>query len=204
VQLGRELTETANSLIPGQAVLSAVESFVNPSTQEGLGSNVPGVSFMQPTRSSLTTGEPMMTRQKIFGLEIPAVRGVAFPGAVKVVNPVERALLDHGIAFYRPRRSPLLDLPAPDVPAELRREYEQLLGTYTKKFLTPIVTGKSFYNAPYEARKKILENMRSVANRVAKLELQKKHKSFRPAPERLSRRERLLPEETLSEIGVPE
>lgn len=204
VQLGDELINTANQMIPGQAVLSAIESFVNPSMQTGFGSNVPGVSEFKPTRPSVTTGEPMQTRQKlpIVGIEVPAIRGVAFPGATKIVNPVERALLEHGLATYRPRRSPLLSLAAPDVPESLRLEYEKYLGQYTKKFIEPIVTKKTFYNAPFEVRRTILENMRGVANRMAKLELQRKHRDFKPAEKVPSNNVRLLPESILEEAKV--
>lgn len=120
--LTRELTNTLNRALPGQAVLSAIESLFDPVIREGIGANVPGVSsFLQPAIQR-TTGEPLVPRQR-FGVEIPVIGGTPIPGATRLLDPVERLLSRYGLLVYRGPRTPIAGLHPSEVPAEVLREW---------------------------------------------------------------------------------
>ena len=121
--LQRELTNMVNRTIPGQALLSAVESLFDPVIREGIGANVPGVSsFLEPAIAR-TTGEPLQPRQRLLGMELPAIGGTPIPGAQRLIDPVERLLSRYGLVIYRGPRSPIAGLHPSEVPEDMLREW---------------------------------------------------------------------------------
>ena len=75
----------------------------------------------------------------------------------------------------RPRRTPILDLPAPEVPKELRSQYEELAGKHVNQILGKAINEKAFQNAPFEVRKIILTKLLSTARSIALAELAKSY-----------------------------
>ena len=193
--VAREFTDFINRLIPGQAVLAALESLHSPEIQEGVGAYIPGISALLPTRSNPATGEPMKPMQQVMGVKFPAIRGTPIPGAARIFTPTEQALIDHGLAVTRPRRTPLLDMAAKDVPKALIGQYEQLLGQETKRLIEPVVTAPGWTAIPFEQRRQVLTQLRTAASNTAKAKLRMGvDPETGVAPKVEDRRVRLLPQ----------
>ena len=136
--LQRELTDMVNRTIPGQALLSAVESIFDPVVREGIGANVPGVSsFLEPAVAR-TTGEPLQPRQRILGMELPAIGGTPIPGAQRLIDPVERLLSRYGLIVYRGPRTPIAGLHPSEIPAEILQEWVVEFGRARHERLDPL------------------------------------------------------------------
>lgn len=181
--VAQEFAKMANDALPGKSVMGAIRSLYDPTVRTGIGSPYPGVSSFLPTRINPTTGEALAPHQMIPGipLQLPTAGGTPIPGAIRVLNKVEQALLDHGLMLNRPRRTPILMLPAEDVPKELRREYEELAGKFVNRNVTYLLdyksrsTGKVFGSIPFEKRRELLQQQLSLARRQALLTLAKKY-----------------------------
>ena len=191
-----ELVKVMNNAIPGKSVLAFVRSLYDPTVREGLGAPVPGVSSLLPTRINPTTGEPLAPMQKIPGtsFKFPTVGGTPFPGAVRDLNSIEAVLLNHGIGTFRPRRISLIELPAEDVPSDLRREYEKIAGSNVKRILGEGITNPMFWKYPSEIRTKVLQGWLSSARLQARLDLANKYQK---------RSKQILSEPTRREV-IPE
>ena len=139
--LSRDLTGFFNRLIPGQAILSAIESVFDPTLREGLGANIPGLSFLKPAVINPATGKPLTPRQEIpgTGIEFPQIGGVPIPGATRKLDPVTKVLSKFGLLVYRGPRQPLAGVPPGEAPAEVRREWLEAFGQKREKLLSPLI-----------------------------------------------------------------
>lgn len=172
-----ELTKLVNDMFPGKSVLGFIRSFFDPTIREGIGSPIPGVSSALPQRINPTTGEPLAPKQRIPGtkIELPTVGGTPFPGAVRVLNDIEKALTNHGMALTRPRRTSLIELPAEDVSKEVRREYEKLVGKNVKQILGEGIRNEEWKAAPFEIRREILSAWLEASRAIAKAQIADKY-----------------------------
>lgn len=195
--LGRELTDMVNRMIPGQAVLSAVESIFDPVSREGLGANVPGVSSFLEPQISRTTGEPRDPKQKVLGVEMRAIGGTPIPGAQRIVDPVERLLSRYGLVVYRGPRHPVVGLPPSDVPRETLREWVTEFGRQRQRLLGPIAgamdRGELEGQDPDQTRKHIM-HVDAVAARFATNAVNARHGTAGKPPRKPTVRERRGPE----------
>lgn len=183
-QTARELTKLVNDAIPGKSVLGLIRSIFDPTIREGIGAPIPGVASLLPQRINPTTGEPLAPKQKIPGtaLEIPTVGGTPFPGAVRVLNEIESTLMNHGLSVARPRRTSIIELPAEDVPKDVRREYEQIVGRNVQRIVGDGIQRQQWKDLPFEARRLILSEWLEDARLISRVELARKHgTSARPA-----------------------
>ena len=176
-QTSRELTKLVNDAIPGKSVLGLIRAFFDPTIREGIGAPIPGVSSLLPQPVDPTTGEPRAPKQRIPGtsIEIPTVAGTPFPGAERVLNDVESALLDHGLGISRPRRTSIIDLPAEDVPKNVRKEYEQMVGRNVKELLGEEIKSKEFWAEEFEWRREILQRLLTEARAMARDDIADKY-----------------------------
>lgn len=176
-QTARELTKLVNDAIPGKSVFGLIRAIYDPTVREGIGAPIPGVASQLPQRINPTTGEPLAPKTRIPGtsIELPTVGGTPFPGAERVLNDVESALLDHGLGLTRPRRTSIIDLPAEDVPKEMRREYEKLAGRYVQEFIGAEIKEPDFKSLPFDVRREVLQQLLSAARQVARADMAEKH-----------------------------
>lgn len=175
----RELTQLANNAIPGKSMLSLARSIYDPTVREGFGAPIPGVGDLLPQRSNVTTGEPLAPKQRIPGtsIELPSVGGTPFPGAVRVLNDIEKVLMNHGFALTRPRRTSIIELPPEDVSKELRREYEVRVGKNIQRIVSEGVAMKEWQEASFDARREALRIWMESARAAARVELAEKYGS---------------------------
>lgn len=176
-QTARELTKLVNDAIPGKSVLGLIRSIYDPTVREGIGAPIPGVASLLPQPVNPTTGEPLAPKTRIPGtsIQLPTVGGTPFPGAERVLNDVESALLDHGLGLTRPRRTSIIDLPAEDVPKEIRREYEKLVGQNVRDFIGAEIKEPDFKDLPFEVRREVLQELLSASRELAKADLAEKY-----------------------------
>lgn len=180
-QLARELTKTLNNAIPGKSMLGLIRSLYDPTIREGFGAPIPGIAQMLPQRVNVTTGEPMAPKQRIpgTGIEMPTVGGTPFPGAVRVMNPVERVLLNHGFGNVRPRRTSLLEIPVEEVPASIRQEYEQRVGMNVRSIIGEAIKTPEWQELRgeenFDVRRELLGGWMNLARSMAKAELAEKY-----------------------------
>jgi hypothetical protein len=135
----REVMETLNRIIPGQAVLTALKSLLDPVEREGLGRNLPGVSFAKDAQIDLTTGEEKRITQKLplIGTETRNVSGAALPGAQRVENPVSEMLSYVGMKIKRGSRTPIAGYNPDELPDEVSRNYDIALGKARQRIIGP-------------------------------------------------------------------
>lgn len=176
-QTARELTKLVNDAIPGKSVLALIRSIHDPTIREGIGAPIPGVASLLPQRVNPTTGEPLAPKTRIPGtsIELPTVGGTPFPGAERVLNDVESALLDHGLGNVRPRRTSIIDLPAEDVPKPVRKEYEQMVGRNVKELIGEEIKSPEFWQENSEIRREILSQLLTEARSMAREDLADKY-----------------------------
>ena len=139
--LSRELTGFLNRLIPGQAILSAIESVFDPTLREGIGANIPGISSLKPAAINPATGKPLISLQEIpgTGIEFPQIGGVPIPGATRKLDPVTKILSKFGLLVYRGPRQPIAGVPPGEAPTEVRREWLEAFGKRREKTLSPLI-----------------------------------------------------------------
>lgn len=178
-QTAREMTKIVNDAIPGKSTLGMIRAIYDPTIREGIGANIPGISSLLPQKVNPTTGEPSAPKQKIpgTGIEIPTVAGTPFPGAARVLNEIEKELMNHGIAPARPRRTSIIDLPAEDVPKERRREFEQIAGKLVQEILSEGIRLDEYKELPFEVRREVLQKWIAAARTAAKAQLAEKYGS---------------------------
>jgi hypothetical protein len=182
----REVNRTLTTAIPGQAVLRAIFGMVDNTRRDG-------VSGMGKPIPKATTGEPDKPRQKLFGMDIPVLAGTPIPGARRVIDPVESLLLDHGVATYRPRRTPIAEFEDDDVPESLRTEFEERAGKLLNKYVTEAAEGERFNNGSYEVRRRILLSAKAKASKDAKAAIAEQRGVEGKLPRKPSVRELLRP-----------
>ncbi len=195
--LRRELDDTINRAIPGQALLSALKTAFDPTIREGIGANLPLVSAALPAAVNPVTGEPLQPRQRIGGLELPAIGGTPIPGATRLLEPVQKLLSRFGLLVYRGPRSPIAGYPPGQVPEELRTEWQGFFGHFRNKLLEPLtrLAGIEHMDEKQQesVRKKVQERDRAAAE-MANRAMRRLHGGPRKLPRQESRREMAGPE----------
>lgn len=176
-QTVRELTKLVNNAIPGKSILGLIRSIYDPTVREGIGSPIPGVASLLPQRINPTTGEPLAPKQRIPGtqIEMPTVGGTPFPGAERVLNPIESALLNHGLGVTRPRRTSIIELPAEDVPKAVRQEYEKMVGKNIQEYVGEEIKKPEFWELEFDIRRELLSELMTAARAVAKADIADKY-----------------------------
>lgn len=126
-----EVANTLNRLIPGQALLGALESLINPTQQRGLGARLPGVSYLLEDEPSPTTGKPEIRYWQIgdrTSAPLPALSGVPLPFTSIAQDPVHQILSQNELLTYRGPRAPIAGIAPSDLTYRQRREWNRLLG----------------------------------------------------------------------------
>jgi hypothetical protein len=190
--LRRELEDTINRAIPGQAVLSALKTLFDPTIREGVGANLPLVSQALPAAVNPVTGEPLQPRQRVGGLELPSIGGTPIPGATRLLEPVQKLLSRYGLMVYRGPRAPVAGYPPGQVPEDLRLEWEQAFGHFRNRLLTPLTRYALLegvgQHQQERIRKQIQERDRAAAE-MANREMRRRYGGPRKLPRQTTRRE---------------
>jgi hypothetical protein len=195
--LRRELENTINRAIPGQAVLSALKTVFDPTIREGIGANLPGVSKALPSAINPVTGEPLEPRQKI-GIpftdiespSFPSIGGTPIPGATRLLDPVQKLLSRYGLLVYRGPRSPIAGYPPGQVPEELRREWQEAFGHFRNRLLTPLARSmRTLEGRDTEGVRKLIQQRDRAAAEMANREMRRRHGGPKKLPRRETRRE---------------
>lgn len=137
-----EVTNLANHLIPGQAILSFIKSVSDPTLREGLGANIPGVSYLTDHRIDLTTGGTIEPTQRLFGAsgpEVKSIGGTPLPGARRILTPIAATLSKYGLMEYRGPRLPIAGYRPDDAPEEVTREWQTELGKARNQILSQVL-----------------------------------------------------------------
>lgn len=163
----QEANKQIRAIIPGKALLSAVESMLDPVARKGPLSDIPLLSRTQRPVIDLTTGRPLEAIQRVGGFEFPAAGGVSIPGGTRVQTPLQRILLDYKIGLFRAGRTPIGEFPAPGVPRELQQEFEMLFGAYMEKLGNELIDRPAFLKNDQIRRDK----SRSLEDRVMAFDL---------------------------------
>lgn len=161
----RQWESVLNRMIPGQALLAAVETLLDPTIRKGIGSNVPGVSAFRPPVIKPTTGEPLKPEQEVFGVKVPTIAGTAIPGAKRILDPIEQLLSKYGLLVYRAARTPIAGVPPADLSDEVLDEWTRRLGRYRQALLgelasSPVV--RDVENLTYEEREIYRERIQDL------------------------------------------
>lgn len=128
----RTFDQWFNTLIPGRALLSAIETATDPQRREGLFAQVPGLSKLEPASIDMFTGEEMKPEQKPFfgGLRFRQIGGVPVPGMAIQVDPLQalfKQFPDYVRAYPSPAES-LAGHSTNDVPEDIYREWQVAFG----------------------------------------------------------------------------
>lgn len=187
-----EVVDSANRAIPGQSLLSAMETFIDPTLREGFGSKLPGVSLLKPERIDMTTGEPVVPRQEFLGVEVPAVGGTLLPGAKQIMQPISGLLSRYGLFEYRGPRQPIAGYRGSEAPEEINREWQvefgkqrnlwlgQLLPTIRAAEMQIPIEKLTPQNQEYENLRKVIQKYDAIAARQATLIINSRHPAGRP------------------------
>lgn len=140
----KQTESVIRSLYPGQAMLRAVERLLHPESTSGLIQDLPFVSNYDAPVIDLTTG--LQKRNTIKGISIgpfhinfgTEIGDPGLPGGIKPLNKVEAEFRRLGISV-RPNRQDLLQYEAKEVPKNLRRQFEQLLGIDINNLVSEII-----------------------------------------------------------------
>lgn len=206
-QLTKELEDTLNRAIPGQAVLSVLKTVIDPQAREGVGANLPGVSFLKDPIIDLSTGQPLDAKQRMFGVEVPSIAGTPIPGATRVMQPVAQVLARYGMMTYRGPRLPIAGYRASDAPDDVTRAWEIEFGKARKMILsqaipaieaaeTKVPKEQLKPQAPfYEKIRKTLQTYDSMAARHATAIINQRYAATGKLPRQTSVRERRAPTE---------
>jgi transposase-like protein len=137
--MGQEFTSMLNRLIPGQAVMGAIKGTIDPIQREGIGANLPGVSFAKDPKIDLSTGKPLETRQKYLGMEFQQISGTPIPGATRLLEPVAKLLSRYGGMEYRGPRTSIAGYPAGEEPDNVTREWKLEFGQARSRILGQLI-----------------------------------------------------------------
>ena len=136
----RELDSTVSKLIPGQALLAALKTLLDPIEREGVGANLPGVSLTKPPRINPTTGEPLRLTQRVVGSRpFRQIGSTPIPGATRQLDEITQALSKYGLLIYRGPKSPIAGVAPSDLSEEVRREWLKEFGRQRQRWLGPLV-----------------------------------------------------------------
>ena len=196
------LTDTLNRMFPGQAILGTMKSIMDPVLREGLGANLPGLSWLKDERIDLATGEPVEPRQRYFGAEMPALMGTPIPGATRIMPEVSKMLGQYGLLFYRGPRLPIAGYRASEAPEEVTREWEIAFGKARSQIFRQVIpsiqaaemqfpVAQRRQGTPfYEIVRKKLQTYDSMAARHATTIVNARHLARGRLPRQLTVRER--------------
>jgi hypothetical protein len=144
VKAQKDLTDWVNTLVPGQAFLAMMKSFVDPIARSGVGANIPIASSHLPAKVEATTGEESYPTQRppgwvplIGDARFRALQGAPLRGMTRETDNVYE-LLD----YYVPEaiikstpRTPFAGMPLSDMPQEWKDEYTKEFGRLRWKLL---------------------------------------------------------------------
>ncbi len=197
--LQRELQDTINRALPGQALLGALKTVFDPVIREGVGANIPGVSKLLPGAINPVTGDELAPRQRIgtkdFGIELPTIGGTPIPGATRLLEPVQKLLSRYGLLVYRGPRNPIAGYPPGRVPEEMRTEWEMAFGKYRDKLLSPLArASKTLEGRDPEQVRKLIQERDSQAAKYADALLRQKYGGVARLPREPGMREKAGPQ----------
>ena len=210
LQVQRELTDIANKYIPGQAILAAIKTPLDPTTREGFGSELPGISRLTRPKIDLTTGEPLEVMQHLPGpvpLRGPAIQGTPIPGMFREMNPISQMMMRYGFTTYRANRLPIAGQYPSEAPQEVNREWQIEFGKLRNQFqskLAPIVKDIESRTPPdqlkpgapvYEAIRARISAYDSMAAREANQIINYRYQTSGKLPRRVTTRELAQPVE---------
>lgn len=203
--LRRELDNSINRAIPGQAVLGALKTVFDPTIREGVGAGLPGVSQALPAAIDPTTGEPLRPRQRLLGVEVPAIGGTPIPGATRILPDVQKVLLRYGLPVFRGPSGQVAGYPAGQAPREILREWQVVFGKSRQELL-----GTAAKNAArleqefgYEEVRAAIQELDAEARRIATEVLNRKYGTTGRLPRQPTRRERTGPAKSRGVTPAP-
>ena len=212
--LMREFTDIVNRLVPGQALLSTLASIESgiveeggPVQHEGLGAKLPLVQNLTPETIQRTTGEPRQPEQYVDlgiplpGLSeetpIPQIGGVAIPGVVRKLDPLERIFSLEGLyqseklggpdpfrnvntMVYRGPRSPIAGMKPSEFPPEMDREWQVELGKARQEVFGPYLSDPDYFKrGTQEWASRIIAQLDSRAASIARARLRQRYPNVR-------------------------
>jgi len=199
-RMSDEFTDVLNRAIPGQAMLGLLKTLIDPIVRRGAGAGLPGISKRLPPVIEPTTGEPLAPKIRIPGtaVEIPSVLGTPFPGATRVLNPVQKLLFRYGTPIFRGPRTSILGVPSSELPETFRDEWLVELGRQRQRILGPLAGDKKklerLGSMEFADARALIADLDSSAAAIASSIVAKRHK-LRPLISRpLSGAEQALPE----------
>lgn len=139
----KEFTSFINKALPGQAVLSSIASVIDPQIREGLGGNLPGVSYLKQPVLNPVTGKPLEQKHKLPGVlgdyidwEIPTIQGAPIPFMTRIIDPAYKILSRYDKKIYRGPQTSLLGYTSKELPEEIRREWITIFGQNRHAYAT--------------------------------------------------------------------
>jgi hypothetical protein len=138
VNTQRQLMGLINRLVPGQAVLGVAKQITDPTQREGVGGNLPGISYLVPASISPTTGDVIQPEQDVFGARVPSVGGVVIPGAATVRDPLYATLSRYGLLTHKGLRQPVAGVEPSDLNWGQRRQWNRALGEERQRWFAEV------------------------------------------------------------------
>jgi hypothetical protein len=207
-QLVNESVDSVNRAMPGQAVLSALKTVIDPTVREGIGANLPGLSLLKEPVINLATGKPLEPRQRLFGIEFPSIGGTPIPGATRIMEPASKLLSRYGLLTYRGPRSPIAGYPASEAPQTARREWEIEFGKTRNQIFSKVIPSieRAEQRASpeqlkpggrfYEGMRERIQSYDSIAARRATAIINQRYRTRGKLPRQPTVRERRLGDRT--------
>jgi len=198
--IDRGVTDIVNRMIPGQALMGAVKTLMDPVIRDGVGAGIPGVSFALDPVINPATGKPLRPTQKLPGLdiEVPSVLGTAIPGAERVLDPVAQLLYRYGNPVYRGLKSPVIGIQPSEMPEEMRREWTIQLGHARQRVFNRLINDKAalkkLESKPLHIASEQIQGMDREAAGIAKAMIIKKFKHLSQRKIKDKKSLKLLPE----------
>ena len=143
--------------------------------RQGIGAEIPGVSKLLDPVISPATGEPLVRKQKLGPFKVPQIGGSSTPFLPRILPRLEEELLEHDIALFRGRRTPIAEFPVGDIPKEFKQEAKIKAGKIFNKLGMELINTKKWKNAqkvqrdknePKERRELAFEKKKEALNNI--------------------------------------
>ncbi len=177
-----EIDSIVNRAIPGQALLGLIKTIIDPTVRQGIGAGIPGLSLAKKPVVDPTTGKPLVPRQRIplIGAEVPSVLGTPFPGATRVLNPMEKLLFKYGMSVGRGVRTSLAGVPPNLVPNSMRDEWVTELGIQRQVLFRRMLTDpqefeRIFNSSTPDITRELVRSLDNAAAALATTEVERRH-----------------------------
>jgi len=202
--LRKEAENNLNKMLPGQAILGALKTVFDPEVREGVGANVPGISLLKEPVINLATGEPYKAKQRVAGIEFPAITGTPVPMATRILEPTAKILSRYGMLTYRGPRAPIAGYPAAEAPEDVTREWSIEFGKQRDRIfrqVIPYVEAQENRLPPgalregnpfYEQTRKLLMQYDAIAAKQARDIVTRRHGAVSKLPRQATIREERL------------